>query len=330
MNVTNILQRQVNVLTRVVDDLLDVARIAQGRIELKRRNVQLTEIVTQAVETVDPLLKAKHHRITVVSSRPLRVHADATRLVQCMVNILTNAAKYTDEGGEIRVESSEEAGEAVLTVTDNGPGIAPELLPHVFDLFVQSDRTLDRAQGGLGIGLSLVKRLIELHEGRVLAASPGAGQGSSFQIRLPLQSRGDERRYEPAAPPAPTRRILIVDDNIDAANSLGMLLQLEGHEVELAYIAREALARVPVFKPELVLLDIGLPHMDGYELARRIRALPEGTNIQLVALTGYGQAEDKARTKSAGFDEHLIKPVDFEALRRVVRRDPPGSSPDER
>jgi signal transduction histidine kinase/CheY-like chemotaxis protein len=316
-SITHMLQRQVSVLVRLVDDLLDVSRITQGRIVLKRRPVQLAEIVAQAMETVEPLIQEKRHRISVVSYRPLRVDGDATRLVQCVVNVLTNAAKYTQPEGEIRVESSERDGGAVLTITDNGPGIPEDLLPHVFDLFVQSERTLDRSQGGLGIGLSLVKRLVEMHGGRVSASSPGSGRGSIFEIRLPLSKQDLEQVGEDPVemPPA---RILIVDDNADAANSLGSLLELEGHRIEVTYGSSDVLARARTFRPDIVLLDIGLPEMDGYEVARRIRALPEFRGVRLVALTGYGQAEDRQRAKSSGFDDHLVKPVEFPTLRRVL------------
>jgi PAS domain S-box-containing protein len=315
--ITHMLQRQVTVLVRLVDDLLDVSRITQGRIVLKRRPVLLAEIIAQAMETVEPLIQEKHHRISVVSSRPLRVDGDSTRLVQCVVNVLTNAAKYTQPNGEIRVESAEQGGEAVLTISDNGPGIPDDLLPHVFDLFVQSERTLDRSQGGLGIGLSLVKRLIEMHGGRVSASSPGSGRGSVFEMRLPL-SKQDVESVRDVPAEMPSARILIVDDNADAADSLGSLLELEGHRIEVTYGSADALARVRTFKPDIVLLDIGLPEMDGYEVARRIRAFPELNEVRLVALTGYGQTEDRQRAKSAGFDDHLVKPVEFPALQRVL------------
>ena len=319
--VVDMLKRQVSVLVRLVDDLLDVSRITQGRIVLKRRAVLLAEIIAQAMETVEPLIQEKHHKISVVSYRPLRVYADSTRLVQCVVNILTNAAKYTQPEGVIRVETAEEAGEAVLTIADNGPGISSDLLPHIFDLFVQSERTLDRSQGGLGIGLSLVKRLIEMHGGRIAARSPGLGEGSTFEIRLPLSKQDIETaRESPSAMPA--ARILVVDDNADAADSLGSLLQLEGHTVVVTYTSSGALAKLAEFKPDIVLLDIGLPDIDGYEIARRIRASPDQSHVRLIALTGYGQAEDRQRAKASGFDAHLVKPVEFAALQHVLAAQP--------
>jgi CheY-like chemotaxis protein len=271
------------------------------------------------METVEPMIQERRHKISVMSHEPLRVNADATRLVQCVVNLLNNAAKYTQPGGEIRVETSAESGEAVLAISDNGPGISPELLPQIFDLFVQSERTLDRAQGGLGIGLSLVKRLIEMHDGRVTASSAGPGHGATFEVRLPL-AKYDEEQARETAVSASSARILVVDDNADAADSLKLLLQLDGHRVEAALSSAEALERVQSFKPDIVLLDIGLPNMDGYEVARRIRAMPALADVQLIALTGYGQAEDKVRAKASGFDDHLIKPVDYSALRQALER----------
>jgi signal transduction histidine kinase len=317
--VTQMLQRQASVLARLVEDLLDVSRITQGRIVLKRQTLKLADVVAQAMETVEPMIQERRHKISVMCHEPLRVNADATRLVQCVVNLLNNAAKYTQPGGEICVESSAESGEAVLAISDNGPGISADLLPQIFDLFVQSERTLDRAQGGLGIGLSLVKRLIEMHDGRVSASSAGPGRGATFVIRLPL-AKYDEEQVREAAVSASSARILVVDDNADAADSLKLLLQLDGHRVEAALSSAEALERVHSFKPEIVLLDIGLPDMDGYEVARRIRAMPALAGVQLIALTGYGQSEDKERAKASGFDDHLIKPVDYSALQQALKR----------
>jgi len=317
--VVGILQRQVTQLTRLVDDLLDVSRITQGKIELRRRPILLAEIIDQAIETVDTLLKNKHHTLSVSSDRkPLWVNADPARLLQCVGNILTNAAKYTQPRGEIRIESYGANGEAVLIITDNGAGIAPELLPRVFDLFVQSDRTLDRAQGGLGIGLSVAKRLVEMHEGRVGARSAGLGHGAVFEIRLPLIEIASESLTATLEPKVRPRRVMVVDDNADAANSLAMLLEIDGHEAQAVYTAQQALDRVEALRPDVILLDIGLPEINGYEVARRIRSLKGLEQVRLVALTGYGQSEDKQRTRDAGFDDHLIKPVDFSSLQRVL------------
>jgi CheY-like chemotaxis protein len=275
-------------------------------------------VIAQAVEIVEPLIKERHHEVSITSYGTLRVNGDPARLVQCVANILTNAAKYTDPDGEIHVESRHEGAGAVLSVTDNGVGIAPELLPQVFDLFVQSDRTLDRAQGGLGIGLSVVKRLVEMHGGSVSASSGGLRAGSTFEIRLPLIDRDDEPSISLTEGQVPPRRVLVVDDNKDAANSLAMILTLEGHEVESVYSAHEALVRAVSFKPDVALLDIGLPEMNGYELARRLREHPEVSAIRLVALTGYGQAEDKEHAHAAGFDDHLVKPADLRALQQAL------------
>jgi signal transduction histidine kinase len=312
-----IVKRQITHLARLVDDLLDVSRITQGRIELQRRPIELADVIAQAMESVEPLMRERRHRVFVASSyEPLHVNADSARLVQCLANILTNSAKYTDSGGEIRVEERVESGWAVVSIADNGVGIPQELLPQIFDLFVQSDRSLDRSLGGLGIGLSVVQRLIEMHGGFVSASSPGPGCGAKFEIRLPLVAAPEASRAP--QPPAPVRamRILVVDDNADAADSLTLLLKLDGHETESVYTPADALERAHTFAPEVILLDIGLPGMDGYEVARRIRS--RGSRARLVALTGYGQSEDVRRAREAGFDEHLVKPADLEVLRQKL------------
>jgi signal transduction histidine kinase len=312
------IKRQVTQLTRLVDDLLDVSRITQGRIELRREPVELSTVISQAVETVSALMREKRHELSVVSSyEGLYVSGDLIRLVQCVSNLLTNAAKYTDPGGKIRVQTRSDGAQAVIEVTDNGAGIAPELLPRVFDLFVQSDRTLDRAQGGLGIGLSLVKRLTEMHQGHVTARSPGPGLGSTFEIRLPWIARPlgtREIRRTKALP----HRILIVDDNADAANSLALLLTLDGHTTRVALSSEDALGCAELFEPQVALLDIGLPRVNGYELAQKLRAVPGLRNLRLIALTGYGQADDREQALGAGFDNHLVKPVDLPSLEHLL------------
>jgi PAS domain S-box-containing protein len=313
-----IVQRQVTNLSRLVDDLLDVSRITQGRIELRRRSVQLTEVIGHALEIVDPLFRERKHRVLVTGHAPLRVNGDAERLVQCVANVLTNAAKYTDRGGRIEVGLREEGTEAVIMIKDDGAGIAADLLPHVFDLFVQSTRTLDRSLGGLGIGLSVVKRLVEMHGGRVLAASDGVGRGATFEIRLPLLEADDRPSAEAQRPKTAPSRILVVDDNQDAADSLAMMLALDGHEVRQTYAGAPALDCLREFRPDVILLDIGLPGMDGYEVARRIREQPGGASVRLIALTGYGQESDKSRTRAAGFDEHLVKPVELRNLHQAL------------
>jgi signal transduction histidine kinase/DNA-binding response OmpR family regulator len=313
------IRRQARHLTRMVDDLLDVSRITQGRIELKRTAVNIAQVIAQAIEMVESLLREKRLRLSSTSSSyELYVEGDLPRLIQCVVNILGNSIKYTDAGGEIRIQTRAEGELAVIEITDNGAGIAPELMPRIFDLFVQGDRTLDRAQGGLGIGLSVVRRLIEMHNGEVAGASPGVGLGATFQIRLPRIERPRPQSLENPQPQMGSKRILVVDDNADAAESLAMLLSLQGHEARVALHGEEALAKARGFKPDVAFLDLGLPDMNGYELAARLRTMPELQAMRLVALTGYGRSEDRHRTQAAGFDEHLVKPVDLAALARAL------------
>ena len=310
------IKRQVAQLTRLVDDLLDVSRITQGRIQLNKGPLDLAGVITQAVETVGPQLRDKQQKLSVVASsyEPLCVNGDFARLVQCVSNVLSNAAKYTDVGGEIWVRTRAEDSTAVIEITDTGAGLAPELLPRVFDLFVQGDRTLDRAQGGLGIGLALVKRLMTMHGGEISARSAGLGKGSTFEFRLPRIARSDLAAIKAAQLKTPPRRVLIVDDNVDSANSLSMLLNLQGHEARAVYSAKAALELLQTFQPDIGLLDIGLPEMNGYELAQRLRAMPKLHGIRLIALTGYGQPDDQQRARAAGFDDHLVKPLDLVAL----------------
>jgi len=319
--IAELIRRQTRQMARLVEDLLDVSRITQGRIELRREVIEVGAVLHQALETVEPLLRDRSHQVSVTTSyQSLYVNGDVTRLVQCVSNVLTNAAKYTDPGGQIRLQVKEERGEVIIEIADTGVGITPQLLPHVFDLFVQSDRSLDRSQGGLGIGLAVVKRLIEMHGGRVTAASKGLGQGARFDIRLPLTPAPVAAQADTVKAMIAPLRILIVDDNVDAALSLSQLLQLDGHDTEAVYGALEALERVPAFRPDVVLLDIGLPQMDGYEVARRLRKIEDLPRLKLVALTGYGQSEDRLRALAAGFDEHLAKPVDLNLLERVLAR----------
>jgi len=318
IHAAGIIKRQAAQLARLVDDLLDVARITQGRIELRREPLDLGIVIAQAIESVGPLMRDKQHELAVVSHyETLYVNGDLARLVQCVANLLTNAAKYTGPHGKIRVQTRAEEANVLIEVSDNGAGIAPELLPRVFDLFVQSERTLDRSQGGLGIGLSVVKRLMEMHEGTVWAGSAGPGQGSTFTLRLPRIPQPDAATGHENRLQAPRRRILIVDDNEDAANSLAALLNHKGHETRAAYNGWDALALLDAFLPDVALLDIGLPAMDGYEVAQHLRARSDLKGLRLIALTGYGQAEDRARAKATGFDDHLVKPVDIAALERT-------------
>jgi CheY-like chemotaxis protein len=300
-----------------VDDLLDVSRITQGRIELRRAPQELAPILAQARESVEPLMRDKQHVLLVSTSfEPLYVDGDHARLVQSVANVLTNAAKYTDPGGEIRLELRRQNEYAVIAVSDTGVGIAPELLPRVFDLFVQGDRSLDRSLGGLGIGLSVVRRLVEMHQGQVTARSEGPGRGSVFEIYLPTIEAPAGSQAHPPARAIRTKRILIVDDNVDAANSLAEMLQIDGHTTEVVYTGKDALSRAFARPADVILLDIGLPDMNGYEVAARMR--PQIGPVQLIALTGYGQTEDVRRATEAGFDAHLIKPVDFDELERII------------
>jgi PAS domain S-box-containing protein len=317
--VGELLARQVGHLGRLVDDLLDLSRITQGRIALEREPVELGGSILLALESVQPLFTAKEHDLTVVGSlTPLYVNGDRSRLVQAIANVLTNAGKYTEPCGRIRVVLGQADGDAVIEVSDDGPGIAPELLPQVFDLFVQGQRTVDRAQGGLGIGLSVVRRLVQMHGGSVSVHSEGVGKGTTVEIRLPLSSAPAAAAAErPSQKRRPNgRRMLVVDDNADAADSLAEILRLNGHDAQTAYDGRQALERLRAARVDVVLLDIGLPEMDGYEVARRVRA--EHGALALVAITGYGQAADVQRAKDAGFDAHITKPVAFDELARVL------------
>ena len=313
------IRRQITLLTRLVDDLLDIGRITQGRIRLESEPLELASVIAQAFEIVEPQLRQKRHKASVISSyEPLYVVGDFHRLVQCVANVLSNAVKYTDAGGEIQVRTCSEGTDAVIEVADNGLGIPSDLLPRIFDVFVQGEGSLDRAQGGLGAGLAIVKRLIECHGGAVTARSPGARQGSTFEIRLPRIVRPHAAKADEPGLKAVPRRVLIVDDNSDAASSLAMLLGLRGHETRVAFNEREALACLEGFPAEVVLLDIGLPGTDGYAVAERLRANPGLRDVRLVALTGYGHVEDQQRARAAGFDDHLVKPVSLVALERTL------------
>jgi two-component system, sensor histidine kinase len=321
----DLVKRQVTHLTRLVDDLMDVSRITQGRIQLQRRPFELSSIVAQAIESVEPLLREKRHMVSRISNfESLYVNGDSARLLQCVTNLLTNAAKYTDPAGKIRVELRGDEDVAVISVSDNGIGISAELLPSIFDLFVQSSRSLDRSDGGLGIGLSVVQRLVRMHGGGVRAASDGPGRGATFEIRLPRVPAPQEAASERPPLRINPKRILVVDDNADAANTLAELLRLDGHEAQTVHSAKAALESIGKYGPDVVLLDIGLPEMDGYQVAERIRETSRG--IRLIALTGYGQAEDVARTRAAGFDVHMVKPVDFDVLQRAMGAIETGSA----
>jgi PAS domain S-box-containing protein len=322
-----VLERQVRHLVRLVDDLLDVSRIMRGRIDLRKERLDLAAVVAQAVETVRPVLDARGHELTVaLPAEPVRLVGDGVRLAQVFANLLHNAAKYTEGPGRIRLSAAREDGSVAVRVQDSGVGIAPEVLPHIFDLFVQADRSIARSQGGLGIGLTIVRRLVNLHGGTITATSAGPGRGSEFVVRLPALPATDSLRESaaggPSPPPGnnaiPSRRILVVDDNVDAARSLATLLRLLGHAVRTAHDGAAALEAAGAERPELVFLDIGLPGMDGYEVARRLRQEPGLRRTRLVALTGYGQEEDRRRSEQAGFDRHVVKPVDLAVLKALL------------
>ena len=314
-------ERQVRHLARLVDDLLDVSRISSGKIQLRKGRVDLREAVTRAVESARPLITDRQHTLTVVlPDDPVLLEADEARLVQVLANLLNNAAKYTEPGGTIELQAGQHDGMIVARVRDNGIGVAPELLPRVFDLFTQADRSLDRSQGGLGVGLTLVRRLVEMHGGSVAASSAGVGQGSEFTIRLPIgapESYQEPKRDGESADSSDSgeldsKRVLVVDDNIDGARILARLLQASGHLTALAHDGLSALELAQTHTPEVVLLDIGLPGMNGYQVAERLRDMEGVGDAVLIALTGYGQESDRRRAEEAGFDLHMTKPVDPE------------------
>jgi signal transduction histidine kinase len=316
------LERQVNHMVRLVDDLMEASRISNGKLELQRAPVDLNDVVRTALETSKPLLDRGRHRVTVrATAQPLVVDGDEVRLTQVVGNLLNNAAKYTDAEGSIEVESRRECEWAVIEVRDSGIGLSPEQVSRLFEMFAQVDTARGRAGGGLGIGLVLAQRLTQMHGGIVLARSDGLGQGSTFSVRLPVLNVKSVEQIRPQ-PPLPQSvealRVLVVDDNRDAADSLGILLGALGAEVRVVYDGASALASAAGWIPSAVLLDLGMPVIDGWEVARRIRRDPVLRHIKLIALTGWGQDEDRERTESAGFDHHITKPVDFDSLHRLL------------
>ena len=318
-----IMTRQLQQMVRLVDDLLDISRIHRNKLDLRREITPVNSIVFSAVETCEPVLKASNHKLQVsLPPTPIYVDVDKVRLSQALGNLLNNAAKYTAPGGEIFLQAKVENGEVVLSVRDTGMGIPPEMLSKIFEMFVQVDRSLHRSQGGLGIGLTLVKRIIDMHGGKIEAQSKGLGQGSEFIIHLPQASPPTPLPGPaiPAAPVASKMRILVADDNQDSAETMSMLFGLDGNEVVTASNGLEALTKAESFQPEIVLLDIGMPEMDGYEAARRIRATAWGQKMFLIALTGWGKDEDKEKAKAAGFDIHMVKPVDYDKLKEVLTK----------
>jgi PAS domain S-box-containing protein len=319
----DMMQRQLEHLVRLVDDLLDVSRISRGKLDLRKEPVVLQEVLSMAVEASNPFIKSRGHQLhTLYGPAPLHVFGDPTRLTQIVTNLLNNAAKYTPEGGRIELQLCEEGGQAVVRVKDNGIGLSQTLVERMFDMFYQAPNNAPGTDGGLGIGLNIARRLAIMHKGSLVAESDGTGQGSTFTLRLPLVPQ--------AAPVVPTRphrtngvatnaiRILVVDDNRDAAYSLSAILRRTGHQVEVAYDGQEALDKGEAFKPQLVVMDIGMPVLNGYEACRYMKALPWGQAARVVALSGWGQEEDRRKSFDAGFDEHFVKPIDTKVLKDLV------------
>ncbi|MGH7725634.1 MAG: hybrid sensor histidine kinase/response regulator [Candidatus Eiseniibacteriota bacterium] len=316
------MERQLASLVRLVDDLIDLSRITRNKLELRRERVDLADVIRQAVETCTPLLEGFHHELTVtLPPETIFVHADRERLAQVFTNLLNNACKYTEPEGRLSLSATRRGMEVVVSVKDNGIGIPKEKLAGVFDMFTQVDQTFERTQGGLGVGLSLVRRLVEMHDGTVSATSEGSGRGSEFVVRLPLEipalpaAEAPRVLVEKRAAP---RRILVVDDNQDSAASLALLLSVTGEETLMAHDGMAAVEAAEQFRPGVVLLDLGLPRLNGFDAARSIREQPWGKDMILIALTGWGQEEDRRKSQAAGFDAHLVKPVDYDALMKLL------------
>lgn len=320
----DVIDRQVTQMTRLIDDLLDIGRIASNKLELRKERVELGDVLKGAIETSRPLLDASGHDFeATLPSEPIHLDADPTRLAQVVSNLLNNAARYTERGGRIRLSAECRGDEAVIRVGDTGIGIPPEMLSRIFEMFTQADRSVDRSQGGLGVGLTLARRLVELHGGTIEARSQGSGTGSEFVVRLPAVARSIEEKPRPGQRSnvldfSSALRVLVVDDNEDSAAGLGILLEMTGNEVRTAHDGVEALGAAESFRPDVVLLDIGLPKMDGYDVARTIRRQPWGERTVLIAVTGWGEASDRQRSAEAGFDHHLVKPVDIGGLMQLL------------
>jgi len=327
-----IIERQVEHLVRLVDDLMDVSRVTRGKIDLKFERVAIARPLDKAVEMASLLLEQRRHRLELDVEPDLAWEGDPVRLAQVVSNLLTNAARYTEPGGHVRLSARREGADWLrIAVLDDGIGMDPDLRAQVFGLFFQGKRNIDRAEGGLGIGLALVKNIVELHGGRVEARSEGRGRGSEFVVLLPLRTPGADlapaAAPQPAAPTASERRIMVVDDNVDGADTLARLLAAHGHEVRVFHEPIAALAAAPSFLPDVAVLDIGLPGLDGYELARRLRALLPGHPCRLIALTGYGQEADRARSEEAGFERHLVKPINPDLVVRLAAEGAPDPAP---
>ncbi|HJX28573.1 MAG TPA: ATP-binding protein, partial [Thermoanaerobaculia bacterium] len=321
----DMMDRQLSHMVRLIDDLLDVSRISRNKMELRRSRVPLADVISNAVETVRPALDAAGHELTVsLPPEQILLDADLTRLAQVFSNLLNNSAKYTERGGRIWLTAAREGGQVSVSVRDTGIGIPAADLPNIFGMFSQVDRSIERSTGGLGIGLALVKGLVEMHSGTVEAASPGQGQGSTFTVRLPVLR---DQAESPAAAPADgeqpdstgsKRRILVVDDNRDSAASMAMMLELLGNEVCIAYNGDAAIKLADQFRPQVVLMDVGMPKLNGYEVTRRIREQPWGRDMAIIAVTGWGHEVDRARSKEAGCDGHLVKPVHLPDLEKLL------------
>jgi two-component system CheB/CheR fusion protein len=308
-------------MSRLLDDLLDVARVTHGKIDFRKRVLDLNELIHEAAPAVQPAMEKRRQRLSVVSAfGPVIVEGDSTRLLQIIENLLTNASKYTPPEGAITLELKKEVDECVLRVRDNGVGIDADLLDEVFDMFFQSNKAIDRSDGGMGVGLTLVRTLVEMHGGTVTAHSDGLGHGSQFEVRLPLTSKRLDKSEEPTLVPAGFMpRVLIVEDNPGSRDMLKTILTLDGFEVEVAEDGQQGLDAILTGRPDVALIDIGLPILDGYQVAREVRKQLNKSQVYLVALTGYGQAKDRKAVSQAGFDEHLVKPVNSEHLVRVLR-----------
>jgi CheY-like chemotaxis protein len=325
LKLLDISERQLEHLIRLVDDLLEVSRITTGKISLQKKEIELSEIMRTACEMAKPNYEGNLHRLEVTPPpAPAWICGDPVRLTQIFLNLLNNAAKYTEEGGTIFFECEKINGEAVVSVKDTGIGIPKDMLPHVFDLFAQVDRTLGRSQGGLGIGLALVKSLVEMHGGRVDAESRGVGEGSTFTVRLPLIAEPKERppsqRKSPVAKAASSPKVLVIDDDHDVADTLAMLLESLGAEVRVEYSGEGGVEAVRRCRPALIFLDIGMPGMDGYETVKRIRALPDAQAITIIALTGWGQGQIGQKARQAGFNAEITKPADMDSLEEALQR----------
>ena len=320
---SDVIDRQVTLMGRLIDDLMDVSRINKGRIELRREPVPLDAVLADAVETIQPQIDGAGHKLVVMHTpAKLVVHGDRARLAQVFMNLLSNAAKYTDPGGQIELRVVSESGQAAISIRDNGIGIQPHRLEDVFEMFSQEEPALSRARGGLGIGLSLTRKLVQLHGGTVHASSEGPGKGSLFTVRLPVLAAQPAEPEAPAAVdamvPQGALRILVADDNADAAETLSMLLEVMGHQVQRVHDGEAAVDASRSFDPQLVLLDIGMPKLNGYETCRRIRGEPGGAGRTLVAVTGWGQPQDVKSASEAGFDHHMVKPLDMDALMELI------------